>query len=189
MFVKTALIVPTVRRLLNNAADIFRHIFYSRLPRRTLVLGHFSTANTRTACGRQDLPTAKIGGPPRRFEPSPCGKITVAHSTRIWRNWRTMGNTPKKTVAAGPLSSAGNGNVRPVRLGRRRVAGHVLAQETLPTCPVTATSGSPALARGPPCKATTGTCSSRGAPFGSRPQYSGSCMGRAVAHQRGSPAT
>src|SRR6516225_10295754 len=51
------------------------------------------------------------------------------------------------SVAATPLSSAGNGNGRPVRLGRRRVAGHALARETLPTCPVTATSGNPALAR------------------------------------------
>ena len=51
------------------------------------------------------------------------------------------------SVAAKPLSSAGNGTGRPVRLGRRRVAGHALAPETLPTCPVTATSGNPALAR------------------------------------------
>jgi hypothetical protein len=34
--------------LLNNAADIFRRFLYSRLARRTLVLGYFSTANTRT---------------------------------------------------------------------------------------------------------------------------------------------
>jgi hypothetical protein len=33
---------------LHNAADIFRRFLYSRLPRRTLALGYFSTANTRT---------------------------------------------------------------------------------------------------------------------------------------------